>query len=64
MSSEAQIRASVKYNKVNVKQVSIKLHNENDADIIERLNGVDNRLAYIKRLIREEMNNERKSKGR
>lgn len=33
----------------------LKFHNENDADIIDYLNGVDNKQGLIKQLIRRDM---------
>lgn len=33
----------------------LKFHNENDADIIDYLNGVDNKQGLIKKLIRRYM---------
>lgn len=55
MASEAQKRAIRKYQKENLKQVSLKLHKEKDADIIKWLEGVGNVSEYIKKLIRDEM---------
>lgn len=53
MATEAQKRASLKYQKREVVQVSIKLNRKTDADIIEHLNSLDNVQGYIKQLIRE-----------
>ena len=55
MSSEAQIRASIKYNAKMVKQIKLALNKETDADIIEWLGQQDNMQGYIKNLIREDM---------
>ena len=51
-STESQIRASVKYNKENTVQISLKLNRSTDADLIDNLNRVANKQGYIKELIR------------
>lgn len=55
MSTEAQIKASVKYNKDNVKQIKLNLNKKTDSDIIRHLEATDNVQGYIKRLIRNDM---------
>lgn len=52
MTTEAAKRATVKYQKKNVKQISIKLNKTTDADIIAVLEQVDNIQGFIKELIR------------
>lgn len=47
--------AQQKYDAANTTRVFIKLNNKTDADIIEKLNSVDNRQGYIKELIRKDM---------
>ena len=54
-STESQIRASVKYNKENTVQISLKLNRTTDADLIESLNRVANKQGYIKELIRRDI---------
>ena len=54
-STESQIRASVKYNKENTVQISLKLNRSTDADLIESLNRVVNKQGYIKELIRRDI---------
>ena len=54
MASEAQKRASAKYDKGHTKGIYLKLNTKKDADIIEFLNGVDNVQGYIKNLIRND----------
>lgn len=54
-STESQIRASVKYNKENTVQISLKLNRSTDADLIESLNRVANKQGYIKELIRRDI---------
>ena len=56
-STESQIRASVKYNKENTVQISLKLNRSTDADLIESLNRVANKQGYIKELIRRDIAN-------
>ena len=51
----AQVKASIKYNKTNVKQVKINLNRKTDADIIEYLEKADNVQGLIKDLIRQDM---------
>lgn len=55
MTSDAQKRASAKYDKDNTKGIYLKLNLTTDADIIEYLKGVDNIQGHIKSLIRENM---------
>ena len=56
MTSDAQKRASAKYDKAHTKGIYLKLNTESDKDIIEFLAGVDNVQGYIKDLIRYDMN--------
>lgn len=50
--SEAQKRAVTKYDAANTVQFKMKLNRGTDADIIERLESVENKQGYIKNLIR------------
>lgn len=45
-------RNAARYHKKNGKQYHLWLHRENDADIIKRLDSVENKQGYIKALIR------------
>lgn len=56
-STESQIRASVKYNKENTVQISLKLNRTTDADLIDSLNRIENKQGYIKELIRRDIAN-------
>jgi len=47
--------AQAKYDAANTVQIRLKLNVKTDADIIERLNAVDNKQGYIKSLIRSDM---------
>lgn len=54
----ARVKASMKYNAKNVKQVKLNLNLKTDADIIEALATSGNMQGYIKDLIRKDMNDE------
>ena len=54
-STESQIRASIRYNKENTVQISLKLNRSTDADLIGNLNRVTNKQGYIKELIRRDI---------
>lgn len=53
--SEAQRRAAQKYKKANTKQVSFCFSVSYDADILNRLDSVENKQSYIKSLIRADI---------
>lgn len=55
MASQAQIKASKKYNKENVIQFTLKLNKNTDSKLIEKLNNVPSKLGYIKDLIRKDI---------
>ena len=55
MTSEAQKRASRKYNEKNTTVVALRLNRKTDADIISRVWEEDNRQGYIKALIRADI---------
>ena len=55
MASEAQKRASAKYDAGNTTRLYIKLNNKTDADIIDHLRYKQNRQGYIKDLIRNDI---------
>lgn len=55
MASEAQKRASAKYDATHTKQIKLKLNLETDRDIIEALEGIGNKQGYIKALIRADI---------
>ena len=54
-STDSQVRASIKYNKENTVQISLKLNRSTDADLIESLNRIANKQGYIKELIRRDI---------
>lgn len=53
--TEAQLRAIAKYDQRNTVQIHLKLNKKNDADILERLDHVENKQGYIKHLIRKDI---------
>ena len=55
MASTAQIKANSKYDKAHTKPIMLKLNRTNDADILAKLDDMDNKQGYIKRLIREDI---------
>lgn len=52
---ESTIRAVNKFNKEKTKSVQIRLNMNTDADILAKLDSVESKMGYIKRLIREDM---------
>ena len=46
--------AKKRWDRKNTVVITMKLNRKTDADIIERLESVDNKQGYIKRLIRED----------
>lgn len=61
MSTKAQIKASNKYDKENTKSVLLKLNKKTDADIIELLDAVPSKMGYIKDLIRQDIEAQKKT---
>ena len=55
MISEAQKRASAKYDLTHTKQIKMKLNEKTDRDIIDWLSEMDNIQGYLKSLIRSDM---------
>lgn len=53
--SEAQKRASLKYQKENIVNVKFTLNRNTESDLIEWLSGQDNKQGYLKELIRADM---------
>lgn len=62
---ECNIRArkkyNEKYNKEMTSSILIRISKITEADLLEKLNSVDNKAGYIKRLIREDIEKENKS---
>lgn len=55
MSTQAQIKASNKYNKDKTKIIPLRLNLETDKDILDRLDQVESKAGYIKDLIRKDI---------
>ena len=55
MATEAQRRAQRRYDARNTRQVHIKLNLRTDKDVLEKLDDVQSKQGYIKRLIREDL---------
>lgn len=56
MASEAQKKASEKYDKNNTKNIMFKFNKKTDADILAFFETLDNRQGFVKQLIRDAMN--------
>lgn len=50
--------AKARYDADHTKQIKLKLNRKRDADIIEKLESVDNKQGYIKGLIRADISKE------
>ena len=61
MRSEARKRSQASWKAGNVVQIKLGLNKNTDADILQKLEEVQNKQGYIKRLIREDIS---KSQGR
>ena len=55
MATDAQIKAQAKYDAENTRQVHLKLNRNTDKDVLARLDEVQSKQGYIKRLIREDL---------
>lgn len=55
MPSDAQKKAIQKYDKANTVQIKMKLNKHTDADILQKLDEVDSKQGYIKKLIRDDL---------
>ena len=53
--TEAQRKAQRRYDAKNTRQVHIKLNLRTDKDVLARLDEVQSKQGYIKRLIREDL---------
>lgn len=57
-STDAQLKASRKYDQQNTRLIQLKLNKKTDSDILDFLDGLDNRQGYIKELIRKQISGE------
>lgn len=55
MASEAQRRATKKYNATHIQKLKFNLNIKTDADILQKLESVSNKQGYIKALIRQDI---------
>lgn len=55
--SPALIKAQKKYDKSKTKSFTFKFNKRTDADIINHLDGMENKQGYIKELIRKDLKN-------
>lgn len=53
--TEAQARASAKWEQKHIRRVLLKFHDERDADIWEKLSQQESKQKYIKELIRKDL---------
>lgn len=58
MSTPAQIRATTNYIRNHTKRYTLQCNKKKDADIIEFLNSKSNYTAYLKEIIRKDMEEE------
>lgn len=63
MSTEAQRRASLKYNKASTKNIQFRLNTKTDADIISFLDTLPNKMGYFKALVRADMEARKNAQG-
>lgn len=61
MISEAQKKAQTKYDKNNTRSVLFKFNLTTDADILSKLEAVENKQGYIKELIRKDLRGEQET---
>lgn len=55
MATQAQRDACARYDKTHTRGLYLKLNNITDADIIDKLDSIDNKQGYIKNLIRNDI---------
>lgn len=55
--TDAQKRATMKWNKIHTKMFNMRLNKEKDADILEWLSSLDNKEGTAKALFREQAKN-------
>ena len=58
MATKATVRQN-RYDKAHTRQYLLKMHLENDADIISKLSSVPSMQGYIKQLIRDDISRTR-----
>ena len=60
--SAESIEAQKEYKKLNERPYRLVFFKKTDADIIEKLDSVDNRTRYVRTLIRQDLEREKKEK--
>ena len=55
MLSEARKRANARSDKKNTRQIKLKLMKSTDADVLAKLDSVENKTGYIRELIRKDI---------
>lgn len=58
--SEARLRAQIKYEKKNVSQICLKYVTKNNREILEKLNSVPSKADYVRQLILQDLEREKK----
>lgn len=58
--SKAQLRAQTKYEKKSVSQVSLKYVTKNNQKILDKLNSVPSKADYVRQLILQDLEREKK----
>lgn len=58
--SEAHLRATKKYEKKNIRQILLKFHKTHEAEIIEKLDSVPSKNNYVRQLILQDLEREKK----
>lgn len=58
--SEAKMRANSKYEKKHIRQILLKFHKTHEAEIIEKLDSVPSKNNYIRQLILQDLEREKK----
>lgn len=58
--SEAQLRAQIKYEKKNVSQICLKYVTKNNREILDKLNSVPSKADYVRQLILQDLEREKK----
>lgn len=53
-------KAAYKWDRANTTRIGLKLQNNTDRDILELLARIGNKQGYIKQLIRDDLNGEKK----
>lgn len=58
--SAAKLRATKKYEKAHIRQILLKFHKTYDAAIIEKLDSLDSKNSYVRQLILQDLEREKK----